>query len=659
MSLCCTFGQNETQTMGTPFSSQASCCDQSPDPRETIPSRWFHYWQEWKSSILSLLALLLAAIGEALYPYELLNLSVWLPLYLLAYGLVGWSVLKKAGELILKGEVFTEFFLMAIATLGAFAIGEYPEAVTVMLFYTVGEILQHQAVSKAKGNIQALLDLRPSRARVIREGRAEWVQPETVAVGEILEIQAGESVPLDGILQQGTGSFNTAAITGESVPRRIGAGEEVLAGMVNLQQLLKIQVSRSFQESSLSKIIRTVQEATAKKAKTEQFIRKFAKVYTPIVTYLALALVLLPYLFVDPYVFSDWLYRALVFLVISCPCALVISIPLGYFGGIGAASRKGILFKGSNYLDQITRVTTVIFDKTGTLTKGVFSVQEEKAVARAHPDWKMLALSLESKSNHPIAAALVQYLGKSPHPVSELREHAGQGLSGTVQNQAVLVGNRILLERMQVQNVPATSVSDKTIVHVAVEGDYCGYFALADELKPDARQAFRDLDSLGISETGILSGDRQEIVQALGRELGASQARGGLLPEEKSAWLENEKKQPGRVLAFVGDGINDAPALAVADIGIAMGGLGSDLAIETANVVIQTDRPSRVALAIRIGKTTKNIVWQNIGMAFGVKFLVLALGAAGLAGMWEAVFADVGVALLAILNAIRITKIYS
>ncbi len=645
--------------MGTPSSSQASCCDQPTHSRESVPTKWFQWWLTWKSSILSLLALLLAVLGEYVYPYQLLSLSAWLPLYLLSYGLVGWPVLKRAGQLVVKGEVFTEFFLMGIATLGAFAIGEYPEAVTVMLFYTIGEVLQHQAVSKAKGNIQALLDLRPSRARVIRGGQAEWVQPEKVAVGEILEIQAGESVPLDGVLQQGAGNFNTAAITGESVPRQISEGAEVLAGMVNLQQLLRIRVSRSFQESSLSKIIRTVQEATAKKAKTEQFIRKFAKVYTPIVTYLALALVLLPYFFVARYEFSEWLYRALVFLVISCPCALVISIPLGYFGGIGAASRKGILFKGSNYLDQITRVTTVIFDKTGTLTKGVFSVQGEESVATADPDWKMLAISLESKSNHPIAAALVRQLGKAPETVSALQEHAGQGLSGTVSHKAVLVGNRALLERMQVQNLPAASPSDRTLVHVAVEGNYCGYFALADELKPDAQKAFSELQKLGISETGILSGDRQEIVQALGKELGASQAIGGLLPEEKSSWLENAKKKPGRVLAFVGDGINDAPALAVADIGIAMGGLGSDLAIETADVVIQTDHPSRVALAIRIGKTTKKIVWQNIGMAFGVKFLVLALGAAGMAGMWEAVFADVGVALLAILNAIRITKMYT
>ncbi|WP_162342610.1 heavy metal translocating P-type ATPase [Cyclobacterium salsum] len=643
--------------MGT-SSSHSSCCDQPPESPETGPSKWSRRWELWRSSILSLLILLLAVGGEYLFPHQIFTVTAWLPLYLLAYALVGWPVLKKGGQLIFQGEVFTEFFLMGIATIGAFAIGEYPEAVAVMLFYTIGEVLQHQAVSKAKGNVQALLDLRPNRARVIRDGKRQWVQPEKVHVGEILEIRPGERVPLDGVLQERYGNFNTAAITGESMPARISEGQEVLAGMVTLQNLITLRVSRSFQESSLSKIIRTVQQATAKKAKTEEFIRKFAKVYTPIVSYLALALVVLPYFFVTNYQFSDWLYRALVFLVISCPCALVISIPLGYFGGIGAASRKGILFKGSNYLDIITQVNTVIFDKTGTLTKGVFSVQQEEAVATADPDWRLLAISLEAKSNHPIALALVKHLGKPNDSVLELEEHAGQGLSGQVRGKQVLVGNRSLMEAKAIPELPKLSLPGKTLVYAAVEGEYCGYFALADEIKPDALEAFTELRKLGIAETGILSGDRQEIVEALGKELGANYAFGGLLPDEKSSRLEELKRKPGSQIAFVGDGINDAPALAVADLGIAMGGLGSDLAIETADVVIQTDHPSRVALALRIGKTTRRIVWQNIGLAFGVKLLVLTLGALGLAGMWEAVFADVGVALLAILNAIRITKIY-
>lgn len=644
--------------MGSPTSSQASCCDQPASSPETISSKWSRRWKLWRSSLLSLLTLLLAVGGEYLFPHQIFTVTTWLPLYLLAYALVGWPVLKKGGQLILRGEVFTEFFLMGIATIGAFAIGEYPEAVAVMLFYTIGEVLQHQAVSKAKGNVQALLDLRPNRARVIRDGKSQWVQPEKVNVGETLEIRPGERVPLDGVLQERYGNFNTAAITGESMPTRISEGQEVLAGMVTLQNLITLRVSRSFQESSLSKIIRTVQQATAKKAKTEEFIRKFAKVYTPIVSYLALALVVLPYFFVSNYQFSDWLYRALVFLVISCPCALVISIPLGYFGGIGAASRKGILFKGSNYLDLITQVNTVIFDKTGTLTKGVFSVQQEEAAATADPDWRWLAISLEANSNHPIAMALVKHLGKPTDSVLGLEEHAGQGLSGQVRGKQVLVGNRSLMEAKAIPELPKMSLPGKTLVYTAVDGIYCGYFALADEIKSDALEAFTELRKLGISKTGILSGDRQEIVAALGKELGANYAYGGLLPDEKSSRLEKLKRKPGSQIAFVGDGINDAPALAVADLGIAMGGLGSDLAIETADVVIQTDHPSRVALALRIGKTTRRIVWQNIGLAFGVKLLVLSLGALGLAGMWEAVFADVGVALLAILNAIRITKIY-
>ncbi len=644
--------------MGSPTSSQASCCDQPASSPETISSKWSRRWKLWRSSLLSLLTLLLAVGGEYLFPHQIFTVTTWLPLYLLAYALVGWPVLKKGGQLILRGEVFTEFFLMGIATIGAFAIGEYPEAVAVMLFYTIGEVLQHQAVSKAKGNVQALLDLRPNRARVIRDGKSQWVQPEKVNVGETLEIRPGERVPLDGVLQERYGNFNTAAITGESMPTRISEGQEVLAGMVTLQNLITLRVSRSFQESSLSKIIRTVQQATAKKAKTEEFIRKFAKVYTPIVSYLALALVVLPYFFVSNYQFSDWLYRALVFLVISCPCALVISIPLGYFGGIGAASRKGILFKGSNYLDLITQVNTVIFDKTGTLTKGVFSVQQEEAAATADPDWRWLAISLEANSNHPIAMALVKHLGKPTDSVLGLEEHAGQGLSGQVRGKQVLVGNRSLMEAKAIPELPKMSLPGKTLVYTALDGIYCGYFALADEIKSDALEAFTELRKLGISKTGILSGDRQEIVAALGKELGANYAYGGLLPDEKSSRLEKLKRKPGSQIAFVGDGINDAPALAVADLGIAMGGLGSDLAIETADVVIQTDHPSRVALALRIGKTTRRIVWQNIGLAFGVKLLVLSLGALGLAGMWEAVFADVGVALLAILNAIRITKIY-
>lgn len=635
-------------------SPAVSCCDSPQAEKPKKPGKW----SVWGSSLLSLATLLLAITGEHFIPADIAGVSLWLPLYLLSYGLVGLPVLKKGWQLIRQGEIFTEFFLMGIATLGAFAIGEYPEAVAVMLFYTIGELLQHQAVSKAKGNIQALLDIRPDRARIVRDGERSWIKPEEVQVGEILEVQAGERVPLDGTLLQHPGTFNTSAITGESMPATIQPGEEVLSGMVNLENLLTIKVSRSFQDSSLSKIIRTVQQATAKKAKTEQFIRKFARVYTPIVTYLALALVVLPYFFVQDYQFSDWLYRALVFLVISCPCALVISIPLGYFGGIGAASRKGILFKGSNYLDLITRVNTVIFDKTGTLTRGVFSVSKVEEMEAADKDWKLLAASLEAKSNHPIARALLKYVEGNPYPVAELKEYAGKGLLGWVQGKKVLVGNQLLMESHGIKGLSQVEKAEETLIFCAVNDIFCGYFVLTDQVREDAAEAFGALKKMGIHELIILSGDKREVVEAVGHALSARQAIGGLLPEDKLAILETLKQEPGKLIAFVGDGINDAPALAAADLGIAMGGLGSDLAIETADVVIQTDQPSKVALAIRIGKTTRSIVWQNIALAFGVKFLVLSLGAAGLAGMWEAVFADVGVALLAILNAIRIGNIY-
>jgi Cd2+/Zn2+-exporting ATPase len=493
---------------------------------------------------------------------------------------------------------------------------------------------------------------------VVKEGTAYWEKPENVAIGETIEVRAGERVPLDAVLLTGTGSFNTAAISGESMPSHIHKGEEVLAGMVNLQDLLTLRVLRPFEQSSLHKIIQTVQEATAKKAKTEQFIRKFAKVYTPIVTYLALALVILPYFIVDQYSFSDWLYRALVFLVISCPCALVISIPLGYFGGIGAASRKGILFKGSNFLDQITTITTVVFDKTGTLTKGVFGVQSVETMPKADPEWEILAASLEANTNHPIGQAIVSHVGAQVLAVASLKEISGKGLEGQVNNKLVLIGNKLMMESNGIQGLPKESPPSQTIIFCAVEGNLCGYFLLADEIKPDAKEAFTALRALGIQDLLIFSGDKKEVVESLGTMLHADQAIGEMLPEEKLAKIEELKENPHKTIAFVGDGINDAPSIAVADIGIGMGGMGSDLAIETADIVIQTDHPSKVALAVNIGKATKRIVWQNIALAFSVKFLVLTLGAAGLAGMWEAVFADVGVALLAILNAIRINHLF-
>jgi Cd2+/Zn2+-exporting ATPase len=579
--------------------------------------------------------------------------------YVLAYLPVGWPVLVKGWKSILKGDVFTEFFLMGIATLGAFAIGEYPEAVAVMLFYAIGELFQAAAVNRAKRNIKALLDIRPESASVMRNGQLKTVHPEDVKKGETIQVKPGEKVPLDGEMLSDISSFNTSALTGESKPATYNKGENVLAGMVNLDKLIELKVNRLFNESSLVRILELVQHATARKAKTEHFIRKFARVYTPIVTFLAVGLVFLPWLIVENYVFEDWLYRALIFLVISCPCALVISIPLGYFGGIGAASRKGILFKGSNFLDLITKVNTLVMDKTGTLTKGVFEVQKARTMDGATTDWLSLAAAMESKSTHPIAQAIVAYAKKEGKNISEpeqQEEVAGHGLIGRVRGMQVLVGNQKLMDRQGIITCADTLAEVNTVIHVAVNGKYAGYLVIADELKEDAAEAIAQMHKSGVRELIMLSGDIDAVTQQLAKSLGIDRAYGDLLPEQKVEKVEELKKDSSRIIAFVGDGINDAPALALADVGIAMGGLGSDAAIETADVVIQTDQPSKIATAIQLGKQTKRIVWQNISLAFGVKFIVLALGAGGLATMWGAVFADVGVALLAILNAVRIQR---
>ncbi|MEX2512098.1 MAG: heavy metal translocating P-type ATPase [Cyclobacteriaceae bacterium] len=634
---------------------------QTPLPKSTIPVSLKMRMSKWGSSIFSFLFLVIGYLGETWFPFVVLGSNIWVLAYLLAYLIVGLPVLNKGWNLILKGEVFTEFFLMGLATLGAIFIGEFPEAVAVMLFYTVGELLQHQAVNKARGNIKSLLDLRPDKANVIRGDEIIILNPEEVSVGETIEIKAGERVPLDGVLVQQGGSFDTSALTGESKPLFKNVGEEVLAGMVNLESLNTIQVTKEFKASSLAKIIRTLQNASSRKAKTEQFIRKFAKIYTPIVTFLAIGLVGIPYLIVEDYQFKDWLYRSLVFLVISCPCALVISIPLGYFGGIGAASRNGILFKGSDFLDRITQITTVIFDKTGTLTQSPFEVQEVKENPQGAKDWMSLAATLEQKSNHPIAKALVKFVLQKKIPLletEEMKEIPGKGIAGTISGKKVLVGNQLLLEENRIA-LPFGEENDAfTLIYVAVEGKYCGQFLIADQIKPDAKDTVIALRNNGIQEIFIFSGDKQEVTELVGNTIGVDRAYGGLLPEQKVSLWDELKTDQSRVTAFVGDGINDAPVLALADIGIAMGGMGSDLAIESADVVIQTDQLSKIIQAMEIGKATKSIVWQNIGMAFGVKFLVLSLGAAGIAGMWEAVFADVGVALLAILNAIRINKIF-
>lgn len=640
------------------------CCSIEHNHTETAPATHQKVsaespYKEYIPSIASFLLLMVGLLLDYVIRPAFFKDYIRLTWYLIAYLPVAWPVILTGLKLIKKGEVFTEFFLMTVATLGAFYIGEYPEGVAVMLFYSVGELFQGAAVKRAKGNIKALLDVRPDSATVIRNDITTVVSPETVAVGEIISLKPGEKVPLDGILVDGYSSFNTAALTGESKPKTIRASETVLAGMINIDRSVTVKVTKKFSESSLARILDMVQNASSRKAQTELFIRKFAKIYTPIVVYLALAVIFLPYFFVNNYVFNDWLYRGLIFLVISCPCALVISIPLGYFGGIGAASRNGILFKGSNYLDQVTKLTTVVMDKTGTLTKGVFNVQEVNEVNGNKKELIEYTAALESHSTHPAAKAIIAYANgslESTLKAVNVQEIAGHGLKGEINGNVVLAGNTKLLAQYSIAYPKELDSVTDTVVAVAIDNTYAGYFTIADELKEDARQAVKELHNAGVKELVMLSGDKSSVVQKVIKALGIEKGFGDLLPEGKVQKVEEIKTDPAKVVAFVGDGINDAPVLALSDVGIAMGGLGSDAAIETADVVIQTDHPSKIATAIKIGKATQRIVWQNIGLAMGIKVIVLLLGAGGVATMWEAVFADVGVALLAIMNAIRIQR---
>ena len=586
--------------------------------------------------------------------------------YIVAYLPVGIPVMKEAWESIREKDYFSEFTLMIIATLGAFYIGEYPEGVAVMLFYTVGELFQGKAVDKAKRNIGALLDVRPEKALVLREGNLVLENPKKIKVGEVIEIKAGERVPLDGTMQNEVAAFNTAALTGESAPRNIRKGEEVLAGMIVTDKVIRLEVTRPFDKSALARILELVQNAAERKAPAELFIRKFARVYTPIVIILAVLIVLSPlvYSLVNPafvFTFNDWLYRALVFLVISCPCALVVSIPLGYFGGIGAASRLGILFKGGNYLDAITKINTVVFDKTGTLTKGTFDVQACKSAGDiSEEELVKLIASVESGSTHPIAKAVVNYAKErniERVTVADTKEYAGFGLEATVYGIPVLVGNCRLLSKFDISFPQELLKMTDTIVVCAVGNRYAGYLLLADALKEDAKVAIDRLKALNIENIQILSGDKQSIVTNFAEKLGISKAYGDLLPEGKVKHLEELRQDEANRIAFVGDGMNDAPVLALSHVGIAMGGLGSDAAIEAADVVLMTDEPSKIAAVMKIARKTIRIANQNIVFALGVKFLVLILGALGYANMWAAVFADVGVSIIAILNAIRAMRV--
>jgi len=604
------------------------------------------------------LVLLLLAIGlDNYFPQSWFTGWVRIVWYIVAYIPVGFPVIKEALISIRKGEIFSEFLLMSIATIGAFAILEFPEGVAVMLFYAVGEVFQTLAVTRAKANIKSLLDQRPDEVTILVNKEAQTIKAENAKIGDIIQLKAGEKLGLDGELLSDTASFNTAALTGESKPDTKAKGETVLAGMINLNTVAQVKVTTAYTDSKLSKILEMVQNATAQKAPTELFIRKFAKIYTPIVVVLAILICVLPMLFVDNYVFRDWLYRALVFLVISCPCALVISIPLGYFGGIGAASKNGILFKGSNFLDVMSTIQNVVIDKTGTMTEGVFKVQEVVFKLDFNKDEILqMVNALESQSTHPVATAIHQYVGKIDNTIElkNVEEISGHGLKAEVDGKELLVGNFKLMDKFSI----AYDIDPKSIVYtliaVAYDKKFVGYLTIADSIKEDAQITIDKLKALGIKTT-MLSGDKDTVVQFVAQKLGITNAYGDLLPEDKVNKVK-EIIAKNETVCFVGDGVNDAPVVALSNVGIAMGGLGSDATIETADVVIQDDMPSKIPMAINIGKQTKKIVWQNITLAFVVKAIVLILGAGGLATMWEAVFADVGVALLAILNAVRIQK---
>lgn len=614
--------------------------------------------REYTPSIVSALFLLVGIYFEFISSYAL-NEIILLSIYGVAYALVGLPVVWRSLKLILRLDVFNEFFLMSLATIGAIAIGEYAEGVAVMLFYSVGELFQGAAVRKAKRSIEALLKLQVEEITLVEQDILKVVHPREVQLGQIIQMRPGDKVALDGFLLSDQTSFNTSALTGESVPSDKQKGDQVLAGMINLNEVCQIQVTAEYHNTKLSKILKLVQDASSRKAPTQRFISQFAKIYTPIVVLLATLLTFLPYFFYSEYVFTEWLYRALIFLVISCPCALVISIPLGYFGGLGAASRHGILVKGSNYLDLLAKVDTVVMDKTGTLTKGVFEVEEVVPIGFDESSFLNIVSELEKNSSHPIAQAIVTYGEKYRKPISttNVEEIPGHGLKGQIGQHEVIAGNHKILDKFNITYDEQLKSIVNTTVFVGIDGQFAGYITIADTLKEDAVQAIQSLRKEGIDNIVMLSGDKQSVVDEVAKKLDIHTAHGGLLPEDKVHEIELLKKaNRTRTIAFIGDGINDAPVIALSDVGMAMGGLGSDAAIETADVIIQTDHPSKIATAIKIGKATKRIVWQNIFFAFGVKLIVLILGAGGLATMWEAVFADVGVALLAILNAVRIQR---
>jgi len=594
----------------------------------------------------------------------IINLNIeWLQLvlFVISYIVVGGDIVEKAVRNIFKGKIFDENFLMSIATIGAFLIGEYPEAVAVMLFYQVGELFQSYAVDKSRKSIASLMDIRPDYANVKRGDELVKVDPDEVQIGDIIVIKAGEKVPLDGKVIEGSSMVDTSALTGESVPSEVEVGSEILSGCININGVITVEVTKEYEESTVSKILDLVENASSKKSKSEQFITKFAGYYTPVVVIIAAFLAIVPPLVISGATFSDWIYRALSFLVVSCPCALVISIPLSFFGGIGGASRKGVLVKGSNYLEALAQTEIIVFDKTGTLTKGVFNVQEIHPEGISKEELLELTAYAESYSNHPISLSLKRAYGKEVdnERISSVEEISGHGVIATVDGKRVMAGNTKLMKKMNIPYFEGELIG--TVVHVAVDNLYAGYIVIADEVKADSAQAIKELKAANIRQTVMLTGDTENVASKIAKELEIDKVYAELLPVDKVEKLEelfSQKSTKGK-LAFVGDGINDAPVLARADIGIAMGGLGSDAAIEAADVVIMTDEPSKIVTAMKISKKTLRIAYQNIAFAIGIKIIVLILSALGLTSMWAAIFADVGVTIIAILNAFRALNVNS
>ncbi|MCV2516488.1 cadmium-translocating P-type ATPase [Bacillus subtilis] len=634
----------------------------SIDPHVTVRQKHIKKSADdgYRNRMVNMLIRMAAAVILGAAAYLVQSGTIEFFLFLGAYLIIGGDIIIRAVKNIIRGQVFDEHFLMALATIGAFLIQQYPEGVAVMLFYQIGELFQGAAVSRSRKSISALMDIRPDYANLKTKNGIEQVSPEDVQTGDIIVVNPGESIPLDGKVVQGSAMVDTSALTGESVPRKAAEGQDVMSGFINQNGVLHIEVTKGYQESAVSKILDLVQNASSRKARTENFITKFAKYYTPAVVIIAVLLAFVPPLVLSGAALSDWVYRALIFLVISCPCALVVSIPLGFFGGIGAASKAGVLVKGSNYLEALNQVKYAVFDKTGTLTKGSFEVTEIKPAEGFTKDRLLQAAAYaELHSQHPIAESVRKAYGKmlSSDEIESYEEIPGHGIFAKVNGTEILAGNKKLMEREQIEDVPDENAG--TIVHVAVDQHYAGAIIIADEIKEDAAQAVADLKSLGIKQTAMLTGDSKQTGEAVGKQLGIGEVYAELLPQDKVSQVEAlvAKLSPNEKLIFVGDGINDTPVLARADIGIAMGGLGSDAAVEAADIVLMTDQPSKIAEAIRIAKRTRRIVWQNIGFALGVKAIFLILGAFGIATMWEAVFSDVGVTLLAVANAMRVMRL--